>query len=97
MRVIYIWNITDLAKPVLTGNYNSPVRSIDRNLCVLHVLLASFSSLAFSCLSPRFLPCLFHSHSNPYPYSHLTALAPNARRLWNGWAYESNYGASGSS
>ncbi|CAK5262549.1 unnamed protein product [Mycena citricolor] len=32
--VTYIWDIKDLAKPVLTGHYSSPVKSIDHNLYV---------------------------------------------------------------
>ncbi|KAJ7511681.1 hypothetical protein B0H11DRAFT_1952599 [Mycena galericulata] len=32
--VTYIWDIKDLTKPVLTGHYSSPVKSIDHNLYV---------------------------------------------------------------
>ncbi|KAJ7075611.1 hypothetical protein B0H15DRAFT_791658 [Mycena belliarum] len=32
--VTYIWDIKDLAQPVLTGHYTSPVKSIDHNLYV---------------------------------------------------------------
>ncbi|KAJ7210131.1 hypothetical protein GGX14DRAFT_363806 [Mycena pura] len=32
--VTYIWDIKDLSKPVLTGHYSSPVKSIDHNLYV---------------------------------------------------------------
>ncbi|KAF7341025.1 hypothetical protein MSAN_02088200 [Mycena sanguinolenta] len=32
--VTYIWDITNLTKPVLTGHYSSPVKSIDHNLYV---------------------------------------------------------------
>ncbi|KAJ6457220.1 hypothetical protein C8R45DRAFT_844320 [Mycena sanguinolenta] len=32
--VTYIWDITNLTKPVLSGHYSSPVKSIDHNLYV---------------------------------------------------------------
>ncbi|KAJ7089504.1 hypothetical protein C8R43DRAFT_1100449 [Mycena crocata] len=32
--VTYIWDVKDLTKPVLTGHYSSPVKSIDHNLYV---------------------------------------------------------------